>query len=120
MSYVRKGIAAPNEASILLFYVTKPAGELAGYAEFIERRVGDAEELWKDYGHESVFNSKQQYDQSIEEKRDASFIRFRDLREASRPILLSNLRMLLGQRRLPRGGFYVGKGTTDELILLME
>jgi predicted transcriptional regulator len=120
LSYVRTGAAAPDEASMLLFYVTKPVGELAGHAEFIERKVGEPEEMWKDYGQESILNSKQQYEQFLQEQRKVSFIRFKDLREASKPIPLSNLRMLLGQRRLSRKGFYLGKGTTDELILLME
>ena len=120
MSYVRTGAAAPEEASMLLFYVTKPIGELAGHAEFIERKVGEPKEMWKDYGQESTLDSKQQYEQLLQDQRKVSFIRFKNLREASKPIPLSNLRMLLGQRRLSRKGFYLGKGTTDELILLME
>jgi len=119
-SYVRTGAAAPDEASTLLFYVTKPVGELAGHAEFIERKVGEPEEMWKDYGQESILDSKQQYEQFLQERRKVSFIRFKNLRKASKPIPLGNLRMLLGQRRLSRKGFYLGKGTTDELILLME
>lgn len=120
LSYVRVGAAAPSDVSVLFFYVTKPVGELAGYAEFIERKVGETKEMWKDYGHESALNSRQQYEQFVNDKRKVSFIRFKNLHEASRPIPLSNLRMLLGRKRLPRAGFYVGKGTTDELLLLME
>lgn len=39
-SYVQRGLAPPKGASLIFFYVVKPVGELAGYAEFIERRVG--------------------------------------------------------------------------------
>jgi predicted transcriptional regulator len=120
LSYIRMGQATPGDASVVLFYVTKPVGEMAGYAEFIERKVGEAGEMWKDYGHESVLNSKDEYRKFVNGKSKVSFIRFKDLHEASRPIPLSNLRMLLGQKRLPRAGFYVGKRTTDELLLLME
>jgi predicted transcriptional regulator len=93
---------------------------MAGHAEFIERKVGETDEMWKDYGHESVLNSKEQFQRFLNWKRKVTFIRFKGLHEASRPIPLSNLRMLLGQKRLPRAGFYLGKGTTDELVLLME
>ena len=36
-SYVLRGAAPPKDTSPVLFYVTKPVGKLAGYAEFIER-----------------------------------------------------------------------------------
>ena len=56
-SYVQKGLAPPRDTSLILFYVAKPVGEIAGYAEFVERKTGDSEELWKKYGGESVLSS---------------------------------------------------------------
>jgi hypothetical protein len=43
-SYIQKGLAPPKQTSLILFYVTKPVGEVAGYAEFIERKTGEAVE----------------------------------------------------------------------------
>jgi len=119
-SYVQGGWAPPKNTSLILFYVTKPAGEIAGYAEFIERKVGDAEGLWKEHGHESVLNSAEQYFDLVRGKQRVSFIRFKNLQEAAKPIPLNNILMLLGVNRLARKGFYINKETAEKLIALME
>jgi predicted transcriptional regulator len=119
-SYVQTGMAPPKEASLILFYVTKPVGEVAGYAEFIERKTGDAEKLWNEYGSESVLYSKAKYDEYLGGKKKVSIIRFKGLHVASKPIPLSNVLLLLGMKRLSRKGFYVDKETADRLIELME
>jgi predicted transcriptional regulator len=119
-SYVRRGAAPPKDASLILFYVTKPVGEVAGYAELIERKVGEAEELWEEHGAESVLSSKEQYEEFVRDSQRVSFVRFKDLHEASKPIPLNDIFMLLGIGRLSRKGFYVDKETADKLILSME
>jgi predicted transcriptional regulator len=119
-SYVQGGWAPPKNASLLFFYVTRPAGEIGGYAEFVERKVGEAEELWKEHGHESVLGSAEQYHAFVKDKQRVSFIRFKNLQEAAKPILLNNVLMLLGVKRLARKGFYVDKETADKLIALMK
>jgi predicted transcriptional regulator len=115
-SYVLKGGGPPKEASVILFYVTKPVGELSGYAEFIERKTGDPKNLWKKYGHESVLDTKEKFDEYIGEKEKASFIRFKNLRIARKPIPLSNILLFFSVKRLARIGFYIDKETTQELI----
>jgi predicted transcriptional regulator len=119
-SYIRQGAAPPKEASVLLFYVTKPVGELAGHAEFIERDLGEPEEMWKEHRHESVLNPKEHYDEFVKSSHKVTFIRFKNLHAASKPILLSNLHILLDRKNLPRKGFYVSKEKADKLIILME
>jgi len=119
-SYVQGGYAPPKGASLIFFYVTKPVAEIAGYAEFIERKVGDAEDLWKEHGNESVLASPEQYFEFVKGKQRISFIRFRNLQEAAKPISLNNALLLLGVNRLARGGFYIDKEMTDKLIALME
>lgn len=119
-SYVQGGWAPPKNAFLLMFYVTKPVAEIAGYAEFIERKVGEAEELWKENGHESVLSSEEQYFEFVSGKQRVSFIRFKNLHEAAKPIPLSNVLMFLGVKRLSRKGFYVDKETADKLLTLME
>ncbi len=118
-SYIRRGSAGPTNASFLFFYVTKPVGELAGYAEFIERKVGDAENLWSEYGSESVLKSKEEYQKLIGGKQKVSFIRFKNLKVAAKPVQLSDLIMFLDMKKPARGGFYIKKEPADKLIALM-
>ena len=119
-SYVQKGFGPPKNAHMLFFYVTKPVCEVAGCAEFVERKVGGAENLWKEHGGESVLESAEEYFQFVKGKDPVSFIRFKNLREAVNPIPLQNMLMLLGVKRLARRGFYVDKETAEKFVAFME
>jgi len=119
-SYVQKGLAPPKYGSAILFYVAKPVGELAGYAEFIERQAGKAEKMWDEYGHESVLKSKEQFAEFMGGRTKASFIRFKNLKTAPKPILLNSLLMHLNIKRMSRKGFYVDRETADKLTEFME
>jgi predicted transcriptional regulator len=119
-SFVLRGIAPPKDASRILFYVTKPVGEIAGYADFIERKVGDADKLWEEHGRESVLSSKEKYDGFVKDSRKVSFVRFRDLHEAAKAIPLNCVLSSLGVRRLGRKGFYIDKEAEDKFLGLME
>jgi predicted transcriptional regulator len=118
-SYVQGGWAPPKSTSLIFFYVTKPVAEIAGYAEFIERKVGDAESLWSQHGNESALQTAEKYAEFIQDKQRVSFIRFKNLQEVAKPIPLKNVLMLLGVKRLARKGFYIDKETADKLIALM-
>jgi predicted transcriptional regulator len=119
-SYVQKGLAPPKYGSAILFYVAKPVGEMAGYAELIERQAGNAEKMWDKYGHESVLKSKEQFEEFMGGRTKASFIRFKNLKKASKPISLTNLLMVLGIKKMSRKGFYVDRKTADKLTEFME
>jgi predicted transcriptional regulator len=119
-SYVQNGWAPPKNTSLLFFYVSKPVGEIAGHAEFVERKTGDAESLWKEHGSESVLQTKEKYEEFTRDMQRVSFIRFKNLQAAAKPIPLNNFLMLLGVKRLARGGFYVDKETAERIIALME
>jgi predicted transcriptional regulator len=119
-SYVQRGAGAPKETNLILFYVAKPESAIKGYAEFIERKTGDAEEIWKTHGKESVLKSKDKFKAFIGDSEKVSFIRFKELRTASEPLPLKNVLLFLGLKRLSRKGFYVDKGTADRLIELMK
>jgi predicted transcriptional regulator len=119
-SFVLRGIAPPKDASRLLFYVTKPVGQIGGYAEFIERKVGDADRLWKEHGDESVLTSKGKYDDFVKDSQKVSFVRFKDLHEATKTMPLSHVLMTLGVRRLGRKGFYIDKGIEDKFVAQMN
>jgi predicted transcriptional regulator len=119
-SYVQRVAGAPKETNLILFYVVKPESAIKGYAEFIERKTGDAEEIWKTHGKESVLKSKDKFKAFIGDSEKVSFIRFKELRTASEPLPLKNVLLFLGLKRLSRKGFYVDKGTADRLIELMK
>ena len=118
-SYVQGGWAPPKSTSLIFFYVTKPVAEIAGYAEFIERKVGAAESLWSQHGNESALQTAEKYAEFIQDKQRVSFIRFKNLQEVAKPIPLKNVLMLLGVNMLARKGFYIDKETADKLIALM-
>lgn len=119
-SFVLKGAAPPKATRILLFYVINPVKAIDGYADFIERRMGTPEDIWNEHGDESVLQSKQSFLEFIGDPERVSFVRFTNLKKAPNPISLSNLRMVLGVKRLSRKGFYLNKNMTDKLISMME
>ncbi len=119
-SYVQKGLAPPKNASLIFFYVTKPSRLIAGCAEFIERKIGNAEEMWVKHGSESVLESKEKYLAFLAGEKKVSFVRFTNLQEAFQPIPLNNVLMLLGVKRLARRGFYVDKETSNKLLASMR
>jgi len=119
-SYVQRSAGAPKSASMIFFYVAKPVGEIAGYADFIERQVGDSDQLWKEFGKESVLETKEKYDEFVGDSPKTSFIRFKNLTEAAEPIPLNNVLLLLGLKRLSRKGFYIDNEIGNKLQTLME
>lgn len=119
-AYIKTGRAHPKDTMLILFYVTEPVGQVAGYAEFAELKVGNAAELWAEHGGESALGSKKQFEAFINGKERVAFIRFKNLHEATRPISRRALLMQLGKRRLARSGFYVDRETAEKLIALME
>ncbi|MEM3549632.1 MAG: hypothetical protein QXV01_00865 [Candidatus Bathyarchaeia archaeon] len=119
-SYVQFGRAPPKSASLLIFYVSKPVGGICGYAEFVERRVGKAGELWEVYGEETVFDSSQEFFQFVKGRQEISFIRFKNLMEAVNPMPFGKICSFLGVKRLARRGFYVDKEVAEKIIEFLE
>jgi predicted transcriptional regulator len=119
-SYVQFGRAPPKNASLLIFYVSKPVGGICGYAEFVERRVGKAGELWEEYGKETVFVSSEEYFQFVKGRQQISFIRFKNLQEAVNPMPFGNICSLLGVKRLARRGLYVDREVAEKIIDFLE
>lgn len=119
-AYVQSGSAPPKNAKLIFFYVVKPIGEIQGYADFQERIVGEVDAMWKEYGRESCVGSEDQYDDLLKGKRKVTFIRFRNLHEAAKPVLSNDILTSLGAKRIPRRGFYINKEVADGLIKLME
>jgi predicted transcriptional regulator len=119
-AYVARGVAPPKNAEILLFYVSRPVKSLCGYANFIEREVGDSAVLWSKHCEESVLKSLAEYEEFVGTARSVSFVRFTDLKEAVNVIHLRNLLSFFGVKKLSRKGFYINKDASDRLISMMR
>ncbi len=114
--FVRRGLVGPKNAELLLFYVTHPHKEIRGVGEFIERITGDAKDLWKTYGHESLLRSYKEYMDFMQGRRKATFIRFKNLRELPTPVRAKVISQVTGIRRMSRMGKYISKEMVHQLI----
>jgi len=115
-AFVRRGRVGPKEAKILLFYVKLPVGEIRGYGDFLERISGNTDELWNTHGSETVFESRDQYDDFVEGRSTVTFIRFKNLQELEKPITWKDLSTTLGIKKMPNGGRYLSRETVNSLL----
>ena len=114
---VRRGVVGPKNAKLLFFYVTHPHKDIRGFADFIERVTGDAEDLWKSLGHESLLNSYDEYKDFLQGRKKATFIRFRNLRELPTRITTKVLSQVVGIEKMPQMGLYLTERMAHQLIL---
>ena len=120
-AHIRGGFAPPKECRILFFYVVKPVGRICGYAEFAGWEAGYRDEMWRNHGHESCLGSKNLYDEFFKGRQKVSFIRFKNLHEASNPVKFDNILPFLREDgKMPRKGFYVDKENTYKLIKILR
>jgi len=115
-AFVRRGVVGPKNAKQLFFYVTNPRKHIQGYAEFIERVTGDAEDLWKTLGHESLLNSYDEYHNFLQGRKKATFIRFKNLKELPKPVTTKEMTQIIGKERMPQIGLYITEGMARQLI----
>jgi len=115
-SFVRRGAVGPKDAKLILFYVKHPPREIKGSGEFLERVVGDADKLWVALGHETVFDSYQEYLTFMNGRTSATFIRFKNLQEFPTPIPIKVFSQVIGASRMPRGGKYISREMTNSLM----
>ena len=116
-AFVRRGVVGPKNAKLLFFYVTHPHKDIRGYADFVERVTGDAEDLWKSLGHESLLNSYDEYKDFLQGRKKATFIRFRNLRELPTRITTKVLSQVVGIEKMPQMGIYLTEKMAHQLIL---
>jgi len=114
-AFVRRGVVGPKNAKLLFFYVIFPHKDIRGYADFVERVTGDAEDLWKSLGHESLLNSDEYHD-FLQGRKKATFIRFRNLRELPIPITTKVLSQVVGIEKMPQMGLYLTERMAHQLI----
>jgi len=115
--FVRRGMVGPLNAEVLLFYVKHPVREIRGKAEFVERVVGNIDELWNKYGDETVFESYSEYREFLNGRMKTTFIRFKNLQELTQPIPEKPfLQIIGGGTMLPRSGRYISKEIASALF----
>jgi predicted transcriptional regulator len=115
-AFVRRGVVGPKNAKLLFFYATHPHKDIRGFAEFVERLTGDAEKLWKSLGHESLLNSYDEYNDFLQGRKKATFIRFRNLREFPKPVTTKEMAQIIGRERMPQMGLYLTERTAHRLL----
>ena len=115
-AFVRRGKVGPKDAKVLLFYVKLPVGEVRGCADFLERIIGTADELWNMHGPETVFQSSDEYSSFIGSGGKVTFIRLRNLQRSERPVSWKDLSATLGIKKMPNGGMYISKANADSII----
>jgi predicted transcriptional regulator len=116
-AFVRRGVVGPKKAKQLFFYVTHPRKDIQGSADFIERITGDAEDLWKSLGHESLLSSYDEYQDFLEGRRKATFIRFKNLKEFPKPVTTKAMTQIIGKERMPQMGMYITEKRAHRLML---
>lgn len=115
-AFVRRGKVGPKNAKILIFYVTHPRKEIQGYAEFVEHVTGDAKELWNSLGHESLLSSYEEYQNFLQGRKKATFVRFKNLKELPNPVTIKEIEEIIKRKRIPQSGMYVSEEITKELL----
>jgi len=115
-AFVRRGRVGPKEAQKVLFYVKRPAKQIRGYGEFLERITGASDELWNLYGAETVFESKDEYDSFVNGRSNVTFIRFKGVEEFEKPVSFDVFYAATGVKRMPQGGKYLSRETVNSVI----
>ncbi len=115
-AFVRRGAVGPKNAKQLFFYVTHPHKDIRGYAEFVEHVTGDAKDMWKSLGHESLLNSYDEYAEFLQGRKKATFVRFRNLKELPKPVKTKTLAQIIGKERMPQQGMYITEKMAHQLL----
>jgi predicted transcriptional regulator len=89
---------------------------ILGGAVFLERLTGQTQELWAKYGAETCFKSYAEYNEFVQNRIDATFVRFRDFYTLDDPKSTEEIHTILGNLQGFRGK-YVNKETADQLTL---
>jgi predicted transcriptional regulator len=105
--FIRKSRVAPKFGQKLLFYIKKPDAQIRGVAVLVERLTGSCQTLWEQLGKESCFHSFDEYQDFIEGRETATFVRFKNLRVFETPISGLVFSSQVGFPLSPRGGRYL-------------
>lgn len=115
-AFVRRGRVGPKEAQKILFYVKRPVKQIRGFGDFLERIVGTRDDLWNQYGSETVFESRDEYDFFVDGRSNVTIIRFKSLEELGKPINFDAINIAIGIKKMPNGGMYLSRETVNSII----
>ena len=115
-AFVRRGVVGPKNAKQLFFYVTHPRKEILEYANFVERVTGDDKDLWDSLGPESLLNSYDEYQDFLQGRKKATFVRFRNLKELPKPVTTKAMAQIIGKERMPQMGMYITEKIAHQLL----
>jgi predicted transcriptional regulator len=115
-AFVRRGVVGPKDAKQIFFYITHPHKDIRGYADFVERLTGNAKELWKAIGSESLLSSYDEYNDFLQRRNRVTFIRFRNLKELPKPIKQKTISQIIRKERMPQQGMYISEKMANQLI----
>ena len=115
-AFVRRGIMGPKNTEKLFFYVTHPRKYIQGYADFVERVTGAPKDLWESLGHESLLNSYDEYQDFLQGRKKATFVRFKNLKEFPKPVTAEIWTRVIGKKRMPQIGMYLTEKTAHQLL----
>jgi predicted transcriptional regulator len=115
-SFVRRGKVGPKQAHKLLFYIKLPVKKIEGESEFVERIVGSKDELWNLYGAETVFQTRDEYDNFVGGRDTVTLIRFRNMEELDTPVDFKAFNAATGIKKMPNGGMYLSRETMSQMI----
>ena len=115
-AFVRRGVVGPKDAKLIFFYVTHPHKDIQGFADFVERVTGDSKKLWKSLGHESLLSSYDEYNDFLQGRKKATFIRFRNLKELPKPVTTKTMTQIIGRERMPQMGLYLTERIAHRLL----
>jgi len=116
-AFVRRGRVGPKQTQKILFYVKRPAKQIQGSGEFLERITGPRDELWNIYGAETVFESKDEYDSFVGSRENVTVIRFKGLEELEKPIGSKVIYAQTAIKKMPNGGMYVSRETLNSMLI---
>jgi predicted transcriptional regulator len=106
----------PKNTEKIFFYVTHPRKNIQGYADFVERVTGDPKDLWQSLGHESLLNSYDEYQDFLQGRKKATFVRFKNLKEFPKPVTAEMWARIIGKKRMPQIGMYITENKAHELL----
>ena len=115
-AFVRRGTVGPLSTKLLFFYVTHPRKDIRGFADFVERKTGDAQKLWESFGHESLLSSYDEYQKFLLGKNQATFVRFENLKEFAKPVSSKKWTKITEKERISQGGMYITETMANQLL----
>lgn len=118
-AYVSSADILKDPVTLLFFYSVREHRDILGYAQFVERKVGDPMQLWNSYGQETCLRSLDEYRMVIRGNRKVIFIRFDNLHAGSNIVAVDEIYEILGIERMPQAGMYVNKAQAEQLTSLL-